>query len=518
MNQPELVALPNTENVTTPFFSPDGRWIAFFADGKLKKISIEGGAPLTLCNVGSDPRGGAWGPDDTIVFASAGSSGLFRVPASGGTPEPLTELDATRGETAHRWPEILPDGKTVLFTVMQGGQFDLEAVSLESRERRLLLENASQPAYAASGHLVYAQMSSRASNEPRGTLLAVSFDPVRAEVTGPPVPILESVIVWPGGGTNFVLSRNGTLAYLAGASGGGVPTTLVWVDRQGKEETLPEPPRTYFVPRISPDGSKLALNIIENSNVDVWVYDLKRSTLSRLTFDPLADELTPVWSPDGSRIAFSVEDQRKIMLIPADGSSPAEAIASTEFNTRLSSWSPDGKTLFVTEESSTNDDIKALDLEGEGKLEKFLATETEHFEDQPVISPGGRWVAYISNESGNREVFVQAFPGPGGKWQISSEGGTAPLWSRDGRELFYRNGNRMMVVEVETSDTFRASRPRVLFEGNYLYFRSVRNYDISPDGKRFLMIKALNPQQTTAPTIHFALNWFDELRRRVPTK
>ncbi len=205
------------------------------------------------------------------------------------------------------------------------------------------------------------------------------------------------------------------------------------------------------------------------------------------------------------------------MLIPADGSSPAEAIASTEFSTRPSSWSPDGKTLFVTEATGfTYDDIKTLDLEGEGKLEVFLAT--EHFDRDPVISPDGRWVAYASTESGRYEVYVRPFPGPGGKWQISSEGGTGPLWSPDGRELFYRNGRRMIVVEVETASTFSASRPRFLFEGNYEYSRLDygRNYDISPDGKRFLMINAVNQQQTAAPTIDLTLKCFEELRRRVP--
>ena len=261
----------------------------------------------------------------------------------------------------------------------------------------------------------------------------------------------------------------------------------------------------------------MALNFSESgSDRDIWVYDFSRRTFSRLTFDPIL-EAGPVWSPDGSRIAFGQHSRRKIMSIPADGSSPAEEIGSSEFDTTPSSWSPDGKTLFVVEENPTSlDNIKTLDLDGEGKLEMFITT--EHDEGNAAISPDGRWVAYDSKESGLQEVYVRPFPGPGGKWMISSDGGTEPVWSPDGKELFYRSGNRMMAVDVEGGEAFRASRPRVLFEGNYEFslVDTGRNYDISTDGKRFLMIKPANEQQPAAPTIHLVINWFEELRRRVP--
>ncbi len=519
MDQLDPVALAGTENATTPFFSPDGRWIAFFADGKLKKISLDGGAPLTLCDVGTDPRGGAWGPDDTIVFASAGNSALFRVSAGGGTPKPVTEIDYTSGETAHRWPEFLPSGKAVLFTAFRGTVISIEVLWLESGQRHLLLENASQPAYASSGHLVYAQMPSQGSGGRLGNVLAVSFDAERAEVTGSPVPILENVIAWSGGGTNFVLSRNGTLAFLEGVGGFGQPNRLVWVDREGKEEFLVGTAALYSVPRISPDGGRIALTITENFNPDVWVHDLRRGTLARLTFE-LLSEITPVWSPDGSKLAFSVGDLSRInlteiKLISADGSSPAETISSSELYTRISSWSPDGNTLVLTETNPTGDDIKTLALEGDGNLSEFLATDQQ--ERDAVFSFDGRWVAYVSSETGNNEIYVRPFIGPGGKWQISSGGGTSPVWSRDGRELFYRNGNRMMIARIEPGETFRASRPEVLFEGSYEYSEWGRNYDVSPDGKRFLMTKFMTEQQTAAPTINLVISWLEELRRRVPT-
>jgi len=329
------------------------------------------------------------------------------------------------------------------------------------------------------------------------------------------VPILENVLVWPGGAANHVLSRNGTLAYRAGDVRAGFPKQLVWVDRQGKEELLPEPPRDFSIPRISPDGDRVALNIVEKSRIGVWVYDLGRGTFTRLTFDP-DWELNPIWSPDGDTIAFTLFSPKEIRVISADGSSPSEKIASSEFIATLSSWSPDGKTLAITEKTSRNDDIKTLAVEGDGKLKDFLATES--MEEEAVFSPDGHWIAYASNETGRFEIYVRPFPGPGGKWQVSNSGGNYPLWSRDGRELFYRNGNRMMVAKIEPGETFRSSRPEVLFEGAYAFHRNGRNYDVSPDGKRFLMVKELDQQRSTAPTMELILNWHEELRRRAPVR
>ena len=240
---------------------------------------------------------------------------------------------------AHRWPEVLPGGKAVLFTTLRGGEFDIEVLWLATGERRLLIEDASQPVYASSGHLVYAKMPSRNEGGVLGNLRAVPFDAERAEVTGSPVPILENVLVWPGGGANYVLSRNGTLAYRTGDTGTSFPKQLVWVDREGKEKLLPEPPRDISIPRISPDGDRVALNIVENSNIDVWVYDLGRGTFTRLTFDP-DWELNPTWSPDGDTIAFALYSPKEIRVISADGSSPSEKMASSEFIATLSSWSP----------------------------------------------------------------------------------------------------------------------------------------------------------------------------------
>jgi eukaryotic-like serine/threonine-protein kinase len=514
----EANPIPGTEGAESPFFSPDGQSVGFFAEGKLKRVSFSGGAPLTLCTAAS-ARGASWGPDDAIVFTpSFGYSGLFRVSAGGGTPKPLTTPDQKKGEVSDRWPQILPDGKAVLFTSWSGGSFDDAQIAvqlLETGERRTLLKGGSYARYVPSGHLVYARA---------GGLLAVPFDVKRLEVTGPPVSIPEGVSMHPTtGSAEFSSSNNGSLVYFAG----GLRTeerTLLWVDRRGTAQTLPAPPHPYFFPRLSPDGLRLAVGISGN-DVGVWVYDLARGVLTRVAKTAIMP--SPAWTPDGKRLTFNDTHAGpwNLYWMPADGSGTAERLTTSENGQSVGSWSPDGHVLAFSEMDPTiGYNIQVLKLEGEPsalpragrKPQPFLQTPSNG--SAPMFSPDGRWLAYQSNESGRNEVYVRPFPGPGGKSQISTEGGTEPVWARNGRELFYRNGDKIMVVAVETKPGLAAAKPKPLFEGQYepsLYAFSA-NYDVSADGQRFLMLKS-SEQGTPATQINVVLNWFEDLKRRVPT-
>ncbi|HYV30534.1 MAG TPA: protein kinase, partial [Candidatus Binatia bacterium] len=483
----EATAIPGTEGAESPFFSPDGQWLGFFAEGKLKKVSLSGGAPLTLCSAPLN-RGASWGPDDNIILnLSFGVSGLFQVSAAGGTPKPLTIPDGKKGEISHRWPQILPGGKAVLFTNWSGGSFDdarIGVQSLETGERRTLLEGGTYARYVPSGHLVYARA---------GGLVAVPFDLKRVAVTGPPVSILEDVSMHPTSGVaEFSSSDSGSLAYVAGGTRGDERTRL-WVDRKGAAQALPASPRAYFSPRLSPDGQRLAVGIfgISGSNQGVWLYDLARGTLTRLAETALVP--FPFWTPDGKGLTVNLAQQGPLNLfwMAADGGGSAERLTTSDNPQFPGSWSPDGQVLAFSEvDPTTGYDIWVLRLEGDRKPQPFLHTPSN--ESAPTFSPDGRWLAYQSDESGREEIYVRPFPSPGGKWLISTEGGTQPVWARNGRELFYRNGDKMMAAAVETKPTFAAAKPKLLFEGHYEtgIYPSLPNYDVSPDGRRFLMIKS----------------------------
>ena len=511
INRFEAAPIPGTGGAESPFFSPDGQSVGFFTEGKLKRVSISGGAPLTLCSAPLN-RGATWGPDDTIVFAPSITSGLFRVSAGGGTAKPLTVPDRKKGELGHRWPEILPGGKAVLFTIWTGagGSFDtaqIDVLSLETGEQRVLVEGGAYAKYVSTGHLVYARA---------GGLLAVPFDLERREVTGSPVSISENVNMSPlSGVAEFTLSGEGSLAYVPGVSSVS-ERTLVWVDRKGALRPLVAPPRPYLTPRLSPDGGWLAVGI-QVTNPGLWLYDLARGTLTRLTASNLAP--LPIWAPDGKHVTFlsAPSGAMDLYSIAADGSGAAEPLTTTSEKYRMpSSWSPDGRTLAFTEvDAATGFHIWLLSLEGDRKARPFLQTASD--EGAPAFSPDGRRLAYQSDESGRSEIYVRPFPGPGGKIQISTEGGTQPMWARNGRELFYRNGDKMMVTSLETKPVFAAFKPKLLFEAHYETGFSTldRDYDVSPDGQRFLMIKG--SEQESAPTqLNVVLNWSDELRRLAP--
>jgi serine/threonine-protein kinase len=510
MDQLEAVPIRGTQGAVAPFFSPDGQWLGFFTDDRLKKISIDSGSAQTITTIGI---GGAfisasWGSDDTIMFTSL-SGELMRVPAAGGTPTQATTLDTKQGETAHRSPEILPGGKAVLFVAQRAIDAELMIRHLDTGEQRSLgIGGGSSLRYVSSGHLLFVRA---------GTLFAAPFDLKQLRVTAPPVPVVEQVASnGPGGAARVAIAANGSIAYVPG--GENVPArTLVWVDRAGNIQPLLETPRDFREARLSPDGQRIAIGI-EGRPRDLWIYEIKRGTLSRFTLEPSESEFA-AWTPDGQRIAFGAlrPGQGRVLLWKlTDGSGSEEKllVGGPQDHFHPSAWSPDGRVLALTNVSSTdtNYDILMLPL---GKTVPEPFAKTRFNERAPRFSSDGRWVAYVSEESGRGEIYVQPYPGPGGKRQISVDGGSEPVWAANGREMFYWVEDKMMAVSVTTSPTFNADTPRVLFEGRFERpVTNFQNFDVTADGQRFLMFKGT--QAAAAAQITVVLDWATELARRVP--
>ncbi len=498
-------ALAGTEGAREPFFSPDGEWVGFFADGKLKKTLLSGGTPATLADA-PRPVGASWGRNGEIVFAAA-NDGLFGVPAAGGTARQVTSLDSAAGDDLHAWPQLLGDGRQVLFTVIAYSRETTEIVlvDIETGQRVLVQEDAAYTRYVPgrdgeAGHLVFVRGEA---------LMAAPFDPGRPEHAGTAIAVINGVR-----GAQFAVSETGVVVY-APSTGAAPDYSLVWVDRAGVVTPITDLPRGYEDLHLSPDGRRVAVTVEESgpdSPAHVWLADTERGTLSRFTFEGFSRN--PVWAPDGQSVVFGSkrgENTFGLYIQRVDGSAPAELAWASPIPIwpDPQSWTPDGRTVvFTTKGAETRDDIWTLSLD-DGTAQPWLATPAVEWGGR--LSPDGRWMAYNAIEGGREEVFVQPYPGPGVKHLVSEDGGINPIWSKDGRELFYRRDDELVAVDVDTTSGFTVGKPTVLFSGRYRL--TGRDYAASPDGTRFVMMLANEPR--TTGTMRVLLNWWQTLDARL---
>jgi serine/threonine-protein kinase len=494
LDQLDPVPIPGTRNASQPFFSPDGLWLGFLVQNKLQKVALAGGPPLPICSIDSGFGGAAWGAGDVIVIGM--NAGLRQVPAAGGEPSVLTRLDSARGDVTHGLPDFLPDGKTVVFTIRGRDLADrLAAVTLATGAVQRFTQAGSNPHYITSGHLMLASRD--------GTIMAVPFDARRVTITGATVPVAEAVPVGQNGAAKMGVSRSGSLVYAGGSAGA---RSVVLVDRHGAPQALTTELREYGSPRVSPDGRRVAVDVSERNGSKLWIWDIAQKTLTPLAFDNSA--IRPLWTPDGRRLAYTRSDAGDIYQVAADGSAAPESVLVTPGRQIADAWTPDGRVLFFHENNAatTRNDIMYISMDSGHTRHVFLQTPADEF--GPAGSPDGRWVAYTSDESSRTEVYVRSFPEPGGKVQVSLDGGAEARWSADGRELFYRNGDRMMAAAVQTRPTFAVVTRTELFRGLFGANPFHAQYDVMPDGRHFVMTQGPSASSDLIVVLH----WFDQLR------
>jgi serine/threonine-protein kinase len=518
LGQLQASALVGTANAKSPFFNPEGTWLAFFADGKLKKISVTGGAAIGLAEA-TNAQGGSWGDDDNIVFTPNAGQPLLRLPSAGGKVEPLTVL--AQGEVSHRWPQVLPGSKAVLYMSSPGvGSYEdanIVVESLPSGTPRVLIRGGYHPQYVPSGHIIYIH---------EGTLFAAPFDLGRLQVTGQSVPVVEGVSAQSGrAAAQFAVSQTGMLAYLAGP-GRGNDWPMVWLSHDGKTAPLRAMPSDWGEPRFSPDGQRVALAIFNlNSSSALWVYDWARDTPTRLTFD--GPTRTPVWTPKSDRIVFAASIPGKgiwnLYMRRADGAGEIQRLTESSSSQLPSSFHPSGKYLAFSETTNNFGDLMILPIDGDeksgwkpGKPSVFLSTPAN--ETKPMFSPDGRWIAYSSDVNGQGDVFVAPFPGPGSRQQISTNGGGDPAWSQARHELLYRTPDQhiMVVPYTVTGDSFKADKPHLWSERVILPRPNQSAYALHPDGERIAVALSSGLVEEKLDKVTFIFNFSEELRRIAP--
>ena len=530
-----------------PFVSPDGQWIGFLEGTQvLRKVAMTGGPALTLATLNSTARGATWETDNTIIVATAdGTRGLQRIAAGAGPATILTRPNHAQGETAHLWPQSLPGGRAVLFTISSTGYTStstdaaqVAVLNLETGKSTVLVRGGSHARYVSGaagspdgdGYLIYAAA---------GTLRAVPFDLARLETRGTPFPVVPDVTTTLFGAVDAAVADDGTLAYVA-TGDARAQRMIVWVDRQGHEEPVPLPAREYVYPRLSPDGTRAAIEV-RDQEWDIWIANLANTALTRFSFDPTPDR-APIWTPDGRRIVWTSERSGVPNLYwqAASGAGMVERLTDNHNPQYAFTISPDGKRLVLREDTPSRD-LFVADLDNPlSPVRPAGGQPSDALRPQPLIrnpaakggaeiSPDGRWIAYSSDESGRDEIYVRPFPNvEAGRWQVSSDGGSKPLWARSGRELFYmvssQAGVSIMSAPITANTIFASGTPMKVLEGPYFFgttargVTSLRTYDLSPDGRRFLMVKDIGPQAAAPPQLIVVQHFDEMLKRLVPTK
>jgi serine/threonine-protein kinase len=482
--------LAGTEEGHSPFFSPDGRWIAFFADGKLRKISVNGGPVFDICDVSAD-RGGVWLDDGSIILATHATRPLSQVTAAGGAPHFVTALDTTQTERTHRWPDVLPGGEWVIFTIGDAhnpGNYEnasIGAINLRTHQRRLVLKGASMAHYCDPGYLLFSR---------QGALFSVPIDADNAKVEGDAVPVLDHVDgEASSGGVHFAVSRNGTLAFVPRVEGS-EHADLVWVTMDGTATLVPTPPHEFLAPRISPDGKQISVTIGQGyGSGDIYRYDIARQTLTRVTFD--GRDLLACWTPDGRALIAQNENvDFFISKIAIDSDASPQTIHVHHGPLVLGCVTPDGRDILFAPWGTTSADLMKVPLAGGDATTLF---EEPLDQADAIVSPDGAWMAYDSRGNGVPDVFVRSYPPGPNKWQISTGGGSMPLWNPVRKELYWMAQNAIFAASYGVNNhAIEFERPRKLFDlppGRGVD-ADVRNYDISPDGTRFLMTRIARPE------------------------
>ncbi len=515
LEQATAALLAKTDGAFGPFFSPDGQWLGYFADNKLKKIPVEGGEPIVLCEAPLG-RGASWGADDAIIATLDTRAGLVRVPAAGGTPTPVTQLDLERGEASHRWPQILPGGKAAIFTMSNEGAFyegaHIMAVSLVDHRTKMILRRVGMfGRYLPSGHLTYVT---------KGTLYGVPFDPDKLETRGPPVALLEQVAHNPlFGSAQLNFTQGGTLIYRNGAKND--TATIHWRDGAGKAEPLWEVPGYYQALRLSPDGKLLAVAVAEGPDSHIWVYNWERRLSTRLTKGEGVYQ-APVWHPNGQFVVF--RGPGGMFWARTDGVGKPQALSESKYPQNPNSISSDGKRLAFSElNPGSGADLRILPVEAgpgvlkAGRPESFLRTPAAA--PSMAFSPDGRWLAYSSTESGAYQVYVRAYPFQAATQQVSDRPAAFPVWAPNGRELYFRSEDRrIMAVNYSVQgNTFKTDKPRRWSNQLLAELGNNRAFDLSPDGKRFAVLTPIEDltRGETGNRAMLLVNYFDEVRRRM---
>jgi Tol biopolymer transport system component len=500
MDALEPRALPGTEGVYRPFWSPDSRFVGFIAGGKMKKVDISGGPPQTICDVPTNGDG-SWSSEGVILFDGLAADAMREVPAGGGVSKPIVLDDANpNGTPSTGWPEFLPDGKHFLY-VVGASDFTVKVGELGSTKQTTLLKTTTRVSYAAPGYLLFVRDR---------TLVAQKFNPNSFTLEGDAVPLGEGLGTDSVGLASFSASRTGVLVYRGGELTG---SRLVWVDRSGKETPAIEAAADYHDTWFSPDRTRLVYDMGGDSGKnDVWIRDLTRGVSSRFTFGP-TENVDPIWSPDGRQIVYTARDKGPgdLLVKDASGTKDPEALLVDKDEKYVSDWSPDGTYLLVTwrGKDSGGWNISALTMAGDHKLTPLAKTQFNEL--WATFSPDGRYIAYQSDESGRAEIYVQEFPEARNKWQVSTNGGVEPYWRGDGKELFYRSGRQIVGVPVQTGSTFVAGTPAPIFDTQFSAATSRGKYRPSSDGQKFLVLAPRAAQVDTPASV--VLNWTSALRR-----